>query len=146
MPGASGLLAGPGWAIAVPLFVVGELLGAMVLRSETRPTVDESVQATAVLLGQVGAGFFLRASHQEGVPSDNLRRAARETARIDRSPTPIWGVSSVGAARRLLVAEDDPSISEALREALQLEGYVVEAYSSGEAALRAALRSPPIWS
>ncbi|HEY0711255.1 MAG TPA: diguanylate cyclase, partial [Polyangia bacterium] len=59
-------------------------------------------------------------------------------------PTPVFGVMALGErARRLIVAEDDASIAEGLRDALEAEGYEVETFASGERALEAALKAPP---
>ncbi len=43
---------------------------------------------------------------------------------------------------RVLVADDEPAVREALRRALTLEGYEVDVAADGEEALRAAARSP----
>jgi FixJ family two-component response regulator len=42
---------------------------------------------------------------------------------------------------RIVLVDDDPAIRTALQFALELEGFVVEAYASGEAACQAALPS-----
>ncbi len=45
-------------------------------------------------------------------------------------------------ARRILVVDDNDALRENLTEALELEGYAVEAVASGQAALAALARDP----
>ena len=127
-PAGLGLLDGAGLITVVPLAVGHETLGVFVLRTDGPP--DPGALATAMVLGQIGAGFFLR----------GLRTVGRE-----RLATPSFGLvtTPVGGRRRLLVVEDDADIAEELLQALELEGYEVVAHRSGAAGLESARETRP---
>ena len=144
--------AGAASIIAVPLFFGVERLGCLLLRKDSPGLIDERTQSSALILAQVGAGFMHRglalAPHRDdGLPaavSPSGSPGASIVGRVQRHATPVWGVMAcVERPRRLIVAEDDPSIAEGLRDALELEGYEIETYASGEQALQAALHAPP---
>lgn len=62
-----------------------------------------------------------------------------------RSETPATGSppSSPGAARRILIVEDNADAAEMLRVALELEGHAVRVASDGHSGVRDALGQPP---
>lgn len=53
-------------------------------------------------------------------------------------------MTTIGPMTKVLLAEDDPAISDPLARALRREGYDVEVCSDGESALEAALRQPDL--
>jgi two-component system OmpR family response regulator len=58
-------------------------------------------------------------------------------------PSAIRPYSSAGTARRVLVVDDEPSITELLSTALRYMGYQVSTAATGMAALDAATRTSP---
>ena len=75
------------------------------------------------------------------LPGPPAQRAARSSGL--RAPAARAGVRLLTAARastmtamRIFVVEDDQAVRDALRRALQLEGYDVELAGDGEEALR----------
>jgi two-component system cell cycle response regulator len=71
-----------------------------------------------------------------------MGRLESDGERIARTATPILGAPAV-AGKRLLIAEDDPGLSETLSSMLEEQGYEVETVARGADAVVRAQEKPP---
>ncbi|HEY0710212.1 MAG TPA: diguanylate cyclase [Polyangia bacterium] len=134
----------------VPLCFASNRLGTLLVHLPL-PVLERSMQTRALILARIGAGFLHReqlawqlAAETHDLPEPRSARSAEAAVSVKRHATPVFGMMALGErARRLIIAEDDSSIAEGLRDALEAEGYAVETYASGEHALQAALKAPP---
>src|SRR5215212_303650 len=93
-------------------------------------------------VSRVAAGMKSRPARNSGV---RVRTASLLTGRERLAPAgparPRLG--SVERLSRVLVVDDDPTVSDVVRRYLERAGLAVEVYGDGESALRRALREPP---
>jgi two-component system cell cycle response regulator len=139
---------GGSFVAILPLVFAGERLGAMLMQLPEVPIIEREVQSRALILARIGAGFLhrhaIRRVDTSDLPQSRAALSAEGTVSVERHATPVFGVMALGERpRRLIVAEDDTSIADGLRDALETEGYEVETFGSGEQALEAALKAPP---
>ncbi|PYQ03971.1 MAG: hypothetical protein DMF83_19585 [Acidobacteria bacterium] len=73
--------------------------------------------------------------------SDQPRERARPRLRSDHPPS--GGPRGAPVSPRVLVVDDDPEIVDAVGEALQDDGYLVETATDGATALKRVLEAPP---
>lgn len=93
------------------------------LRLQKTYTADKDLK----LLSNRRDAAKLAAPHAGKTPPACAAQQARSSMGAERADMRIWGM-------RILVAEDDPSIGEALCVAFQGQGFVVELAASGNAA------------
>jgi diguanylate cyclase (GGDEF)-like protein len=138
-------IVGPAWVTVVPASAGERTLGAILVRTLEPPSPDPVRDATAVLMGEIGAGMAGPARPRPRGVDARSGGLGRGEDGLDRKATPVWGVMALDhmRARRVVVVEDDVDIAEGVRDALAADGYEVELANRGDDGLAAARRSTP---